>query len=283
MADTIKIKRATNAQLLAAAAANQLKEGEPYLITDTGNIAVGTSLNTYREFENNLISSDFDKVAQLYTNCCTALANSFAPYVGAAISAGTIAAGNAASITGDRPFAVKLRCATTANAGYRIVTDPTIKFTKPSFFSTWIKIDTITNSTFRFGFHNSTTVADAADGCYFEITNNGTTTTASGKIANNSVRANTVGAIPTFSTGATDWYKLEILVTPDPVFTPNSTAVFTIRNASKTQIFTETLTGSLIPTTRLTASGVIATNTILTATDLVHIHNIKTRISNLNR
>ncbi len=43
MASLIKLKRGTRAQLDAAAALGQLVEGEPYLITDEGRIAVGTS------------------------------------------------------------------------------------------------------------------------------------------------------------------------------------------------------------------------------------------------
>ena len=47
---SLKIKRGSYAQLVAAAAADQLKEGEPYLITDQGRIAVGTSTSTFEVF-----------------------------------------------------------------------------------------------------------------------------------------------------------------------------------------------------------------------------------------
>ena len=47
---SLKIKRGSYAQLAAAAAADQLKEGEPYLITDQGRIAVGTSTSTFEVF-----------------------------------------------------------------------------------------------------------------------------------------------------------------------------------------------------------------------------------------
>jgi hypothetical protein len=40
-------KRGTRAQLNAAAAANALLAGEPYLITDEGRPAVGTGVGTY--------------------------------------------------------------------------------------------------------------------------------------------------------------------------------------------------------------------------------------------
>lgn len=44
---SVRIKRGTRAQLEAAAAASQLKAGEPYLITDEGRIAAGLSATTY--------------------------------------------------------------------------------------------------------------------------------------------------------------------------------------------------------------------------------------------
>ena len=50
MADIIKIKRGTLAQIDAAAAASQLNAGEPYLVTDEGRIAVGLSASTYELF-----------------------------------------------------------------------------------------------------------------------------------------------------------------------------------------------------------------------------------------
>ena len=47
---SLKIKRGSYAQLVAAAAADQLKEGEPYLISDQGRIAIGTSTSTFEVF-----------------------------------------------------------------------------------------------------------------------------------------------------------------------------------------------------------------------------------------
>lgn len=45
---SLRIKRGTLAQLQAAAAANQLKQGEQYLVTDYDRVAVGLSVSTYR-------------------------------------------------------------------------------------------------------------------------------------------------------------------------------------------------------------------------------------------
>ena len=47
---SLKIKRGSYAKLAAAAIADQLKEGEPYLITDQGRIAIGTSTSTFEVF-----------------------------------------------------------------------------------------------------------------------------------------------------------------------------------------------------------------------------------------
>lgn len=46
----LRIKRGTRAQLDAAAAASQLRQGEPYLITDENRIAVGVSTTTYEVY-----------------------------------------------------------------------------------------------------------------------------------------------------------------------------------------------------------------------------------------
>lgn len=50
MINTIQIKRGTRAQIEAAKAAGQLKDGEPYLIIDENRIAVGVSSSGYSAF-----------------------------------------------------------------------------------------------------------------------------------------------------------------------------------------------------------------------------------------
>lgn len=50
MATPIRFKRGTRAQIETAAAANGLAAGEPYLITDEGNIAVATSASVFQTF-----------------------------------------------------------------------------------------------------------------------------------------------------------------------------------------------------------------------------------------
>lgn len=50
MTHTIQIKRGTRAQIEAAAASDQLRDGEPYLITDEQRLGVGTGSNAYSSF-----------------------------------------------------------------------------------------------------------------------------------------------------------------------------------------------------------------------------------------
>jgi hypothetical protein len=50
MVHTIQIKRGTRAQIEAAKAAGQLRDGEPYLITGENRIAVGVSSSGYSSF-----------------------------------------------------------------------------------------------------------------------------------------------------------------------------------------------------------------------------------------
>ena len=50
MAVTIRAKRGTRAQLNAAASANNIVEGELYLITDEQRMAVGISPTSYQTF-----------------------------------------------------------------------------------------------------------------------------------------------------------------------------------------------------------------------------------------
>ena len=50
MANLLKIKRGSRAQLNSAVSANTLNLGEPYLITDESRIAIGTGSNTFVDF-----------------------------------------------------------------------------------------------------------------------------------------------------------------------------------------------------------------------------------------
>lgn len=63
MIHTIQIKRGTRAQIEAAKAAGQLKDGEPYLITDENRIAVGVSSSGYSSFAKDGANSDITSLS----------------------------------------------------------------------------------------------------------------------------------------------------------------------------------------------------------------------------
>lgn len=65
MANLLKIKRGTRAQLNAAVTGNTLNLGEPYLITDENRIAVGTGSNSYEVFAktSEIITVEVDTLA----------------------------------------------------------------------------------------------------------------------------------------------------------------------------------------------------------------------------
>ncbi len=50
MPTSIRLKRGTRAQITSAAASNGLVAGEPYLITDEGNIGLATAVNAFQTF-----------------------------------------------------------------------------------------------------------------------------------------------------------------------------------------------------------------------------------------
>lgn len=104
MANLLKIKRGTRAQLNSAVSGNTLNLGEPYLITDEARIAVGTGSNTF---------ADFAKVAELPTvnNGTLSLA------IGAAA-----ATNNAITVSNGSGFSAN----TATNASYTISIGPAV-------------------------------------------------------------------------------------------------------------------------------------------------------------
>lgn len=70
MANILKIKRGTKAQLDAAITGNTLNLGEPYLITDQNRIAIGTGSNSYEVFAKSsevagILDGDLSAIAAL--------------------------------------------------------------------------------------------------------------------------------------------------------------------------------------------------------------------------
>jgi hypothetical protein len=186
------------------------------------------------------------------------------PFTGAAISSGTLTTPlTTAMTTGQTPGVVRLRSAAGANSGYRLQTTAGYLLLDDNMvFEGVAQVQTSTNTTVRLGFHDSVTSADAVDGTYFEIVG----TTATGKTSNNSARSSTASNY-TITAGGANWYRFRIVLNSTA-----STVTYSIYNLSGTQLWTDTLSTN-IPTAvgRETSAGIVATNSGVSAVDLVHV------------
>ena len=182
-------------------------------------------------------------------------------FIGAAISTGTNTTAPAAGVVdGDHPGCILLRSSATANSGYRYLTDQTqIRILGGENHDCVFRTPAaLTATTYRFGFHDSSTSADAVDGCYFEAVAGALV----GKTSNNSTRS-TTATITTLA--ASTWYHARVAVASNL-----SLVTFSIYDMVGTLVGSATLNTNL-PTAsgRECGAGFIATNSGTVATDLV--------------
>lgn len=183
------------------------------------------------------------------------------PFTAAAITSGTNVA-NIVNMTGDHPGVVRMTSSTTANGGYRWMTDLTsMRFKGGETFTAVISPLNFATTTVRIGFHDATTITAPVDGAYLEYSNSGVLTL---KTANNS----TVTTSPTIATlSLNTWYKLKITVNS------NATSILgELFDASGTLISSQSNTTN-IPTAsgREFGAGVIATESTVTATTMLDL------------
>lgn len=194
------------------------------------------------------------------TDLLAANATAMDPFVGAAISAGTLSTTTLTGQTG-HPGIVRLRNGTTANGGYRIQTDAAGQLLAAGdVFAAVLRIDALTNNTIRVGYHDSVTSADAVDGVYIEIAATGV---ASCKASNNSTRTTSA---TTATLSAATWYRASIVVESA------SLARCIITNDAGTDVLNTTVTSN-IPTAagREVGAGIVATNSGTVASDIVQV------------
>lgn len=192
----------------------------------------------------------------------TGAGTAYMPFVGAAVSAGTIAAPNAGLVTRSHPGVVRFRSSTTANSGYTVGASNTLLLLGGGeIFECIFNIATLTNGTFRIGFIDTITSADCVDGCYFEISASGAVVA---KTANNNNRTPS-STLFTAATGT--WYRARVSLN-----TAATEASFAVTNDAGTLLGSTTITSN-IPTAvgRETGAGIIATNSGTVATDLLHL------------
>ncbi|MDE3250255.1 MAG: hypothetical protein KGO82_16460, partial [Bacteroidota bacterium] len=196
-----------------------------------------------------------------YTGFLTAATTASPPFVGAAVSSGTVAV-NTTNQTSERAGVLRLTSSTTANGGYKWQTDvTTYRIHAGDVFECAIAPVNFSTTTFRAGFLDATTSADAVDGVYFEYNTSGALLL---KTSNNSTRT-TSSTITTLSLNT--WYKLRITINSD------ATIVYCDVFDASGAFIAGTSINTNIPTTagRECGIGVIATESTTTATAMVDI------------
>jgi hypothetical protein len=258
-------KRGTRAQIYAAATANQLRTGELYLITDEGRLTVGTSESGHSahakqsEIGGAGAAPDMRRTPVFWTDFMNKNTPQPGGFDGAAISAGGNGTG-ATVLDQNHPGQWLLVSSATANSGYRCTSIADLRIGGGEVFDFVFRtMAAFTGTTLRAGFHDSTTSADAVDGCYFEFSGTGAIV---GKTSSNSVRSTTA----TLATLAVNtWYHIRLTVNA------NATSVlFEVFNDAGVLQGSASLTTN-IPTVagRETAAGFVATNSGTVATQLI--------------
>jgi hypothetical protein len=238
--------------------------------TFTGTVTVPTPINgtdaatkTYVDGQSGTTIMDaWRKRPFLMSDFLAANTGTVDPFLGLAISSGTVNSPNAGIITSNHLGVIRLRSSTSANSGAFVGSNTgQLLLGGNEVYEAIFNITTLTNGTFRLGFHDTATSADATDGAYIEIDSAGV---AFGKTATNSTRSSTG---TTYTVATATWYRARIVVNSNA-----SQVDFYLYNDGGTLLWTNNLTAN-IPTAagRETGAGFIATNSGTTATDLVHL------------
>ena len=167
-----------------------------------------------------------------------------------------------AAMDGCFDFGVFLRSGTTANGGYRYATSQAIggRFSQKTkkFKCVFTPLTSLTARTYRIGYHDSVTFADAVDGAYFEIIDG----TCSGKTANNSVRTTNATTV-NLTVGVRYTFEIDV----NAAGTSARFRVF--ENDNETPVMDVSNTDNIPTTTARTfGAGFIGTDSSVTASDL---------------
>jgi hypothetical protein len=199
----------------------------------------------------------------LFTDCILSSTYQAActPFSIFVVATGTFGLPNAGIVTSSHPGMLKVKSSTTTNSGGLVGSSPVMFLLGGGeAFEVIFNIVTLANGTFRLGFHDSVTSADAVDGVYLEIASTGV---ATGKTSSSSTRSSTG---TTYMVSTATWYRLLITVTS------TSRADFYLYDDAGTQLWTDNLTTN-IPSAagQETGAAIIGTNVGTTATDLYHL------------
>jgi hypothetical protein len=249
-------------QLGAQAAAPVAPANGSLWLDPTGEVRVASAGAVHRVGLAPQANFDFCAVTRF-----GAAAASTGPFAGTAIGSGSNTTQvPAAAVLGTNPFGVFLRSSATANSGFRYTTAPssdifgvtTRKFRAKCLWRA------SASTTVRLGFHNCTTVADSDNGGYFEVIGDQITA----KTAAASVRSTHATAL-TLALNTVYTFDIEVAA-------PATAARFRVwENSTPTPVLDVQLTTNL-PTVSANAfgAGVIATNALTTATDMIILYEL---------
>lgn len=181
------------------------------------------------------------------------------PFTLTAISSGTF---NIAPAVADvlAQGTLLLRSSATANSGVRIATTQPVISANGLAFRAILYLPTLTTRTLRVGYHDATTVTDAVDGAYFEITS----LTVVAKTSSNSTRT-TSGT--TFALTADTFYVFDI------EYVSATSVRFRVSQLSNgTLVYDQTISTN-VPSgiARAFVPSLVVTNSAATATNLALI------------
>jgi hypothetical protein len=194
----------------------------------------------------------------LYTDILGISVSNIAPYVMAAISAGTAPIDTTSADPNAFGF-ISAASAAGANSGWQVSTPNAIFGTLNGgeIFESNISFRSQAGSTTRIGFGNLITVGDHGDGMYFEVTSALNSVTVNAKTAVNSVRTSV--SMGTLNTTSLQWYtfRIEVLTVG-----ASPSVKFDVYNTTTgTSIYTTTITTN-IPLTFTTAGRALKTSVI---------------------
>lgn len=208
--------------------------------------------------------SAFDPKATLdiYTDFLANTSADQSPFLGTAVSSGTISAVAGASLVPGHPGICLVRSSTSANSGYRFNVSPDMIVLKGGELFDFIFHMPFSTSgtTLRFGFHDSTSVAAPVDAAMIEVTT--AAGTVVGKTSNNNSSSQTTGG----TLSANTWYQGRIELNSDATL-----ATFSIYLMDGTLVWQQTLNANIPKTAgRAVGAGFTVWDTGTTANDLLN-------------
>lgn len=235
----------------------------------THSISDVTGLQTALDSKANVLSRDTALVLE------TDFYNVTSPFsqglTGTAVSSGTL---TAVAAVPNHPGIVALRDSTTANGGYRVMTDVTafrIAGGEKFVCSFQVRSARATTTSYM-GFFDSTTNVAPTDAACFVITANGSTITMRGRTRANNTATDTV---VTFNPSINTWYTGIIEVNSNA-----SSVNFSIFNESGTNVYSQNLANLPTAAGRETGAGVAAyESTTDAAADILHLDYLRIELN----